>query len=77
MLKLTQSSKKIPGSDVNVLDFINTLDLYKMINEGMNKHYQCDAAQRVTNDMMNITKNLPPLTAISKQHMQDKKISMT
>ena len=55
MLELIQSGKKIPENDVNVLDLINTSDLYKMINEGINKSYQRDAAQRVTNDMVNIT----------------------
>ena len=55
MLELIQSGKKIPENDVDVLDLIDTSDLYGMINEGINKHYQRDAAQRVTNDMMNIT----------------------
>ena len=55
MLELIQSGKKIPENNVDVFDFINTLDLYAMINEGINKHYQRDAAQRVTNDMVKIT----------------------
>ena len=55
MLELIQSGKKIPENDVDVLDLIDTSDLYGMINEGINKHYQRDKAQKVTNDMVNIT----------------------
>ena len=55
MLELIQSSKKIPENNVDVLDLIDTSDLYRMINEGINKHYQRDKAQKVTNDMVNIT----------------------
>ena len=49
MLELIQSSKKTPDNDVDVLDLIDTSDLYGMITEGINKKYQCDAAQKVTN----------------------------
>ena len=52
---LIQSGKMIPENNVDVLDLINTSDLYEMINEGINKHYQRDAAKRVTNDIVNIT----------------------
>ena len=55
MLELIQSGKKIPENDVDVLDLTDTSDLYGMINEGINKHYQRDTAQRVTNEMVNIT----------------------
>ena len=55
MLELIQSSKKIPKNNVDVLDLINTLDLYRMINEGINKHYQRDKAQKVANAMVNDT----------------------
>ena len=55
MLELIQSCKKIPENDVDVIDLINTSDLYGKINEGINKHYQRDSAQRITNDMVNIT----------------------
>ena len=55
MLKLIQSGKKIPENNVDVLDLINTPDLYQMINEGIDKHYQRDKARRVTNEMVNIT----------------------
>ena len=50
MLELIQSGKKIPENDVDVLDLIDTSEVYQMINEGINKHYQCDKARRVTND---------------------------
>ena len=59
MLELIQSGKKIPENDVDVLDCINPSDLYGMINEGINKHYQCMF--------------LPLPTVIPKQHMQNKK----
>ena len=54
-MELIRSGMKIPENDVDVLDLIDTSDLYGMINEGINKHYQRDTAQRVTNDMVNIT----------------------
>ena len=38
MLELIQSGKKIPENNVDVLDLIDTSDLYRMINEGINKH---------------------------------------
>ena len=56
MLELIQSSKKILENNADVLDLIDTLYLYGKINKGINKHYQYDIAQRVTNQMMNITK---------------------
>ena len=58
MLELIQSGKKIPENDVDVLDLIDTSDLYQMINEGINKHYQRDKARRVTNDRVPILDEL-------------------
>ena len=55
MLELMQSGKKISENDVDVLDLIDTSDLYGMINERINKHYQRDKARKVTNDIVNIT----------------------
>ena len=55
MFELIQSDKKTPENDVEVLDLIDTLELHRMINEGINKHYQRDKARRVTNDKLNIT----------------------
>ena len=55
MLELIQSGMKITENNVDVLDLIDTLDLYRMINDGINKHYQRDKAQIITNDMVNIT----------------------
>ena len=55
MLELIKSGKKIPENDVDVLDIINTSDIYGMINEGIKKHCQCDKARKVTNNMVNIT----------------------
>ena len=55
MLELIQSGKKIPENNVDVLDLIDTSDLYGMINEGINNHYQRDKARKVTNNKVNIT----------------------
>ena len=55
ILELIQSGKKIPENDVDVLDLIDTSDLYQMINEGINNHYQHDKARRMTNNRVNIT----------------------
>ena len=45
----------IPENDVDVLNLIDTQDLYGMINKGINNHYQRDKARKVTNDKVNIT----------------------
>ena len=45
---------------MDFLDFIDTLDLYRLINEGINKYNHCNIAQGVTNDMVGIT-NIPTI----------------
>ena len=72
LLELIQSGKKIPENDVDVLDPIDTSDLYGMINDGINKHYQRDKAQKVTNNMVNIT-NVSIIDVIEKQKTQERK----
>ena len=47
MLELIQSGKEIPENNVDVLDLINTSDLYGMINDGINTHYQRNKARKV------------------------------
>ena len=64
MTKIILSDKKIPENDVDVLDFIDTSDLYGLINEGINKNYRRNRPQGVTNDMMGIKMYLPPSTVI-------------
>ena len=54
MMELIRSGKKIPENDVDVLDLIDTSDLYGLINEGINKYYCRNTAQGVTNDMVGI-----------------------
>ena len=58
MMELIRSGKKIPENDVDILDPIDTSDLYGLINEGINKHYRRNIPQWVTNDMVGIT-NVP------------------
>ena len=58
MKELIRSGKKIPENAVDVLDLIDTSDLYGLINEGINKHYHRNTPQGVTNDMLGIT-NIP------------------
>ena len=36
-MELIRSGMKIPENDVDVLDLIDSLDLHKLINEGINK----------------------------------------
>ena len=43
---------------MDVLDLIDTSDLYGLINEGINKYNHRNTAQGVTNDMVGIT-NIP------------------
>ena len=57
-MELTQSGMKIPGNNVDVLDLINTSDLYGLINDGINKHNHRNTIQGVTNDMIGNT-NVP------------------
>ena len=37
-MDLMRSGTKIPENDVNVLDLIDTLQLYRLINDGINKY---------------------------------------
>ena len=57
-MELFRSGIKIPENDVDVLDLTNTLDLYGLISEGINKYNHRNTAQGVTNDMVGIT-NVP------------------
>ena len=41
-MKLIQSGKKIPDSDVDVLDLIDTSNSYELINDGINKYNDRD-----------------------------------
>ena len=57
-VELIRSGVKIPENDVDVLDLIDTSDLYGLINEGINKYNHRNTAQGVTNDMVGNT-NVP------------------
>ena len=57
-MELMRSGTKIPENDVDDLDLINTLELYGLINDGINKYNHRNTAQGVTNDMVGNT-NVP------------------
>ena len=69
---LKQSDTKIPAKDVNVLRPINTLDLYGLIIDGINKYNNRNTVQRSTNDMVGnadaptVIKGINKATAASK-----------
>ena len=67
-MDLMQYGTKIPENDVNVLDLIDTLQLYWLINDGINKYNHHNTAQGVTNDMVGNT-NVP-----TKVHSSNKAI---
>ena len=65
-MELIRSSTKIPENDVDVLDLINTSDLYRLINDGINKYNHHNIVQGVTNDMIGNT-NIPKTVHSSKE----------
>ena len=54
-MELTRSGTKIPENYVDVLDLIDSSDLYGLINDGINKYNHCNTVQGVTNDMVGNT----------------------
>ena len=54
-MKLIRSGTKIPENNVDVLDLINTLELYGLINDGINKYNHCNTVQGFTNAMISNT----------------------
>ena len=46
---------KVPENNVDVLSLINTLDLYGLINDGINKHNDRNTVQGFINDMISNT----------------------
>ena len=57
-MELTRSGMKIPENDVDVLDLIDTSDLYRLINDGINKYNHRNTVQGATNDTVDNT-NIP------------------
>ena len=51
-MELMQSGKKIPAKDVDVLCLINTLGLYGLINDSINKYNDRNIVQGFINDMV-------------------------
>ena len=54
-MDLMQSDTKIPENDVHVLDLIDTLELYWLINVGINKYNHSNTVQEFINDMVDNT----------------------
>ena len=50
-MELTQSGMQIQENDSDVLSLFDTLELYGLINDGINKYNHRNTAQGVTNDM--------------------------
>ena len=57
-MELAQSDMKIPENDADVLSLLDTLELYGLINDGINKYNHRNTAQGVTNDLVGNT-NVP------------------
>ena len=57
-MDLMRSGTKIPENDVDVLDLINILKLYGLINDGINKYNHRNTVHGVTNNMVDNT-NIP------------------
>ena len=55
-----QSGTKIPEKDVDVLDLIDTLELYGLINDNIEKYNDCNIVQGFINDMVGNT-NIPTM----------------
>ena len=59
-MELTRSGTKIPENDMDVLSLIDVLDLYGLINEGMNKYDHRNTVQGFINDIFGNT-NVPTM----------------
>ena len=59
-MELMWSSAKIPENDVDVLDLIDTLQLYELINDGIDKYNHRNTVQGFINDMVGNT-NVPTM----------------
>ena len=51
-MELMRSGTKIAENDVDVLDLINTSQLYWLINDDINKYNHCNTVQGFINDMV-------------------------
>ena len=54
-MELMRFGTKILENDVNVLDLINTLELYGLINDGIDKYNNRNTVQGFINDMVGST----------------------
>ena len=54
-MKLMRSGTKIPMNDVDVLDLIDTLELYGLINDGIDKYNNRNTVQGFINNMVGNT----------------------
>ena len=65
-MELMRSGMKIPMSDVDVLDLIDTSDLYGLINEGIDKYNNRNTVQGFINDMVD-NANVPTMVHNSNE----------
>ena len=59
-MELMQSDIKIPMNDIDISDLIDTLELYGLINDGINKYNHRNTVQGFINDMVGNT-NVPTM----------------
>ena len=65
-VELMRSGTKIIAKDVDVLWLIETSDLYRLINDGINKYNDRDIVKRFINDMVGNT-NIPTVVESSNK----------
>ena len=65
-VELKQSGTKIPAKDVDILLLINTLGLYGLINDSINKYNDRNNVQGFTNDMVGNTDGPNVIEGINK-----------
>ena len=65
-IELMQSDIKIPVKDIDVLNLINTLELYGLINDGIDKYNNRNTVQGFINDMVGNT-NVPTMANSSSK----------
>ena len=67
-----RSGMKIPENDVDVLDCIDTLDLYGLINDGIVKYNQRNTVQGFNNDTLVTQMFIRQSTVMTKRHIRNK-----
>ena len=71
-VELKQFGTKIPAKDADVLRLIDTLDLYGLINDSINKYNDRNTVQGFTNDMVGKADALTVVESINKATVASK-----